>query len=110
MIQTLVPVPAAAEAHAPGRFGKLLSLTLTMPALLLFAAGLLWAIPGFFGLHWLPLMLSWDALVAALIVADALALPPARAFHVTRTFLDSPVLGRETSVEIAILHTAPGVL
>jgi uncharacterized protein (DUF58 family) len=110
MIQTLVPRPATAEARAQDRFGKLLGTTLTARALLLFAVGLLWAIPGFFGLPWLALVLSWDALVAALIVADAIALPPAGAYRVTRTFLDSPVLGRETKIKIEILHAANGAL
>ncbi|HEX4005091.1 MAG TPA: DUF58 domain-containing protein [Acidobacteriaceae bacterium] len=110
MIQTLVPAPAAVEAQPRGRFGRLLGTTLTARALLLLAAGLLWAIPGFFGRHWLPFMVGWDALVAALVVVEAISLPPASAFRVTRTFLDSPVLGEETHLEIEILHAAAGPL
>ncbi len=102
MIQTLIPAPATAEARAPGRYGRFLGTTLTARALLLLAAGALWAIPGFFHLRWLPLMLAWDALVIALVIADALSLPPARALRVTRTFLDSPVLARETRIELEI--------
>jgi uncharacterized protein (DUF58 family) len=110
MIQTLVPAQASAEARPRGRFGKLFGTTLTTRALFLFAAGLLWGIPGFFGLHWLSLMLSWDALVAVLVIADAVTLPSANAFRVTRSFLDSPVLARETRVAVETLHAANSVL
>ncbi len=58
MIQTLIPAPVTAEVHTKGRFGRIFSTTLTGRSLLLFLAGLLCAIPGFFGLHWLALMLA----------------------------------------------------
>ncbi len=110
MIQTLIPAPVTAQALAKGRFGRFLGTTLTMRSLLLLLAGLFCAIPGFFGLHWLALMLAWDAVVLLLVVVDILSLPPAHSFRVTRTFLDSPVLGRETRVEIAVEHRANAVL
>ena len=73
-------------------------------------AGTLCAIPGFFGLHWVALMLAWDAVVLLLVVVDILSLPPAHSSRVTRTFLNYPVLGRETRVEIAVEHGANTVL
>jgi uncharacterized protein (DUF58 family) len=106
MIQTLIPPPVTAQAHATGRFGRITGTTLTGRSLLLFVAGLLCAIPGFFSLHWLALMLAWDAVVLLLLVADILSLPPAHSFRVTRTFVDSPVLGRETRYELAVEHGA----
>jgi uncharacterized protein (DUF58 family) len=110
MIHSLIPAPVSAEARFRGRFGALFGSTLTAATLALFAAGLLWTIPGFFHLHWLPLMLGWDALVAILALADALALPSPGALRVTRTFLDSPVLGRETRIELAVEHATSGAL
>ncbi len=84
MIQTLIPAPASAQAHDKGRFGRFLGTTLTTRSLLLFLAGLLCAIPGFFGLHWLALMLAWDAVVLILVLSDILSLPPAHSLRVTR--------------------------
>lgn len=110
MIQTLIPAPVSAEARYKGRFGRFLATTPTARALLLLLAGLLCSIPGFFGHRWLPLLLIWDGLVLLLVLIDALSLPAPRALSVTRTFLDSPVLGRETRVEIAVEHAAAGIL
>jgi uncharacterized protein (DUF58 family) len=110
MMQTLIPAPVSAEAQPASRLGKLFGVTLTARALGLLAAGLLCAIPGFFGLHWVVLMLAWDSLVLALVLADALMTPPARALRVTRSFLDSPVLGRETRIDVEVLHAANRLL
>src|ERR1700691_2879126 len=110
MIQTLIPPPASAPARTRGRFGKFFATTLTARTLLLFLAGLLCAIPGFLGLHWLLLMLAWDAVVLLLVLTDILSLPPAHSLRVTRTFIDSPVLGRETRIELAVEHATNSVL
>ena len=110
MIQTLIPSPATAEARYKARFGKFLGTILTARTLLLFFAGLLCAIPGFFGLHWLALMLVWDAVVLILVLTDILSLPPAHFLRATRTFIDSPVLGRETRIEIAVEHSTNVIL
>ena len=110
MIHTLIPAPVNAEARYRGRFGAFVGTTLTSVTLALFAAGLLLAIPGFFHLRWLPLMLGWDALVAILVIADASLLPAPAALRVTRTFVDSPVLGRETRVELAVEHATSAAL
>jgi uncharacterized protein (DUF58 family) len=108
MIHSLIPAPVSAEASYRGRFGALFATTFTAATLALFAVGLLWAIPGFFHLHWLPLMLGWDLLVALLALADALMLPPPAALRVTRSFLDSPIVARETRVELAVEHATSG--
>jgi uncharacterized protein (DUF58 family) len=110
MIQTLIPPPVSAPARTRGRFGKFFATTLTARTLLLFLAGLLCAIPGFLGLHWLLLMLAWDAVVLLLVLTDILSLPPAHSLRVTRTFIDSPVLGRETGIELAVEHATNSVL
>jgi uncharacterized protein (DUF58 family) len=110
MIQTLIPVPAAAEARLPGRFGILSGTTLTGRSLLLLLAGLLCTVPGFFGLRWLPLMLAWDALVLLLVLFDLSSLPAPHALRVTRSFLDSPVLGRETRIELSVEHATKSIL
>ena len=110
MIQTLIPPPASAEARSRGRWGRVLGTTVTPRALLLLLAGLLCAIPGFFGMHWLVLMLAWDALVLVLVAVDIASLPPAHSLRVTRTFLDSPVLGRETRIVLAVEHAMNTIL
>lgn len=110
MIQTLIPAPVSVEARYRGRFGALFSTTVTAATLALFASGLLFAIPGFFRLHWMPLMLGWDALVAILVLIDALTLPRPIALRVTRTFLDSPVVGRDTRIELTVEHAASAAL
>jgi uncharacterized protein (DUF58 family) len=110
MIQTLIPPPASAEAKATSRWKRVIGTTLTARTLLLLAAGTVWAVPGFFGLRWLGLMLAWDGLVIILALVDAAMLPPDHALRVTRTFLDSPVLGRETRLELEVAHAANRLL
>jgi uncharacterized protein (DUF58 family) len=110
MIQTLIPAPAAADARSPGRLGIFSNTTLTARSILLFLAGLLCTIPGFFGLHWLALMLVWDALVLLLVLFDLSSLPPPSALRITRAFIDSPVLGRETRIELAVEPATSSVL
>jgi uncharacterized protein (DUF58 family) len=110
MMQTLIPAPVSAETQTAGRLGRILGITLTARALWLLAGGLLGAIPGFFGLRWVPLVLAWDGLIVALAVADAVMMPPARALRVTRTFIDSPVLGRETRLDLEVLHATNRLL
>ncbi|MGB9032331.1 MAG: DUF58 domain-containing protein [Acidobacteriaceae bacterium] len=110
MIQTLIPAPVTANADSPGRLGIFSNTTLTRRSILLFLAGLLCTVPGFFGLHWLVLMLVWDALVLLLILFDLSSLPPPSALRLTRAFIDSPVLGRATRIEIAVEHATSSVL
>ena len=110
MIQTLIPAPATAEPRPAGRLGIVASVTLTARALLLLAAGVLCTIPGFFHQHWLPLLLGWDWVVIMLAVSDVLMCASGRAIVVTRTFLDSPVLGRNTRLELQVLQTGNRLL
>lgn len=110
MMQTLIPAPVSAEAQPAGRMGRIFGTTLTARALWLLAAGLLGAVPGFFGLHWIPLVVVWDGLIVALAIADAVTMPRAGALRATRTFIDSPVLGRETRLELKVLHTTNRLL
>ena len=52
MMQTLVPPPVQAQAHALGHRGKFLGHGLTARALILLACGCLLAVPGFFHPRW----------------------------------------------------------
>ena len=99
MMQTLIPEPVSAEARYLGRAGRVLGFGLTARALLLLAAGVLWAIPAFFHPHRVWMMLVWDGLIALLIVVDGFGLPAPAAIAVTRRFLHSPALGERTEVE-----------
>jgi len=83
---------------------------LTPLAWLLFAGGLLLAIPAFFHPGRIGFMLAWDVLLAALVLIDVLWLPRPEAFTVTRSFLDSPQLGQATRVELAVLQESDTVL
>ncbi len=110
MIQTLIPAPASAEAQAASRWGRVLGITLTARCLLLLAAGVLFAVLGFFGLRWLAPMLVWDSAVIAVACADMFSLPAPSALRVTRMFIDSPVLGRATRLELELEQTAKRLL
>lgn len=111
MIQTLIPAPAAAEGRYKGQWSRIVSTTLTPRALCLLGAGVLAAVPGFFGVqHWSWLLVAWDAVVTGLVLVEAMMLPGASAVCVTRTFLDSPLLGGESRVELAVEHSSKSVL
>jgi uncharacterized protein (DUF58 family) len=109
-MQTLIPQSATGQAKALGKAGRVLGYGLTPLAVGLFAAGLLMAVPGFFHLRQIGFMLGWDGLIALLVVIDAVRLPRPEVFTVTRTFLDSPQLGRATRVELAVRMDADGVV
>ncbi len=96
-------------ARPLGKAGRGLGFGLTPLALLLFAAGLVMAAPAFFHARQIYFMLGWDALLALLVLIDAVRLPRPEAFTVTRTFLDSPQLGQPTRVELAVRMDADGV-
>ena len=107
MIQTLVPAAIRAKARPKGR---VLGYALTPRALLLLAAGCLWAIPGFFHPHWVAAMLAWDALVLALIAVDAARLPSPDALTVERRFENSPVLGERTEITVEVTQASNQIL
>jgi uncharacterized protein (DUF58 family) len=108
-MQTLIPQPASATARPLGKAGRALGFGLTPLALLLFAAGLVMAAPAFFHARAIGFMLGWDALLALLVIVDAMRLPRPEAFRVTRIFLDSPQLGQATRVEVAVRMEADTV-
>jgi uncharacterized protein (DUF58 family) len=105
MIHTLIPEPVKARAQA-----RWFGYALTQRALLLLAAGCLLAVPGFFRPHWVWAMVAWDALVVVLAVCDAILLPAAQAITVERRFLNSPVLGEATEVEIEVTQESNQIL
>ncbi|MBB5066379.1 DUF58 domain-containing protein [Granulicella mallensis] len=109
-MQTLIPQPATATAKPLGKTGRVLGFGLTPLALLLIAAGLLMAIPAFFHIRRIGFMLGWDALLAVLILIDALRLPRPEDFTITRSFIDSPQLGQPTRIELAVRMESDAVL
>jgi uncharacterized protein (DUF58 family) len=109
-MQTLIPQPASATAKPLGKTGRVLGYGLTPLAWLLFAGGLLLAIPAFFHASRIGFMFAWDLLLAALVLIDVLWLPRPEMFTVTRRFLDSPQLGTATRIELGLRHEADTVL
>jgi uncharacterized protein (DUF58 family) len=109
-VQTLIPQSASATAKPLGKTGRVLGYGLTPLAWLLFAGGLLLAIPAFFYASRIGFMFAWDVLLAALVLIDVLWLPRPEMFTVTRRFLDSPQLGTPTRIELGLRHEADTVL
>lgn len=109
-MQTLIPQSVTARARYMGRTGRMFGFGLSAKALLLLAAGALWAIPAFFHPHRLWMMLAWDGLIALLLVVDAMGLPAPSAITVTRRFLNSPSLGERTEVEYEVLQQSNGIV
>src|SRR5271157_5728730 len=105
MIQTLVPAPIQATAHAR-RFGY----AFTPRALLLLVAGCLLALPGFFHPRWIWAMLAWDALVLLLVILEAILLPAPGGIRVERRFDNSPVLGEGTGITIEVTQSSNQIL
>jgi len=103
-MQTLIPQPITAKARYLGRAGRVLGFGLSVRALLLLIAGVLWAIPAFFHPHRIWMMLVWDGLIVLLIVLDGMRLPAASAITVTRRFLHSPALGERTEIEYEVVQ------
>jgi uncharacterized protein (DUF58 family) len=101
-MQTLIPQSASATAKPLGKTGRVLGYGLTRMAWLLFAAGLLMAIPAFFHPGRIGFMFGWDVLLLALVLIDGVWLPKPETFSVTRAFLDSPQLGIATRVELRV--------
>jgi uncharacterized protein (DUF58 family) len=109
-MQTLIPPSASARARPLGKTGRVFGFGLTPLTLILLSAGLLMAVPAFFHPRQIYFMLGWDGLIALLVVVDALRLPRPEQFTVTRTFLDSPQMGRATRVELAVRIESDGVV
>jgi uncharacterized protein (DUF58 family) len=109
-MQTLIPQPVTAKARYLGRASRVLGVGLSARALLLLAAGVLWAIPAFFHPHRIWMMLVWDGLIALLAVVDGMGLPAPSAIAVTRRFLHSPALGERTEVEYEVVQQSNGIV
>jgi len=109
-MQTLIPQPATARAHYLGRAGRVLGFGLSVRALLLLVAGVLWAVPAFFHPHRLWMMLVWDGLIALLVIVDLLSLPEPFVIEVTRRFVNSPALGERTEIEYEVKQQSNGIV
>jgi uncharacterized protein (DUF58 family) len=103
-MQTLIPEQVTARARYPGRAGRVFGFGLTARTLLLLIVGVLWSIPAFFHPHRIWMMLVWDALIALLVVIDAMGLPAPLEIAVTRRFLNSPSLGERTAIEYEVVQ------
>ena len=107
MLTTLIPPPVSTRAKA-ARFG----FALTPRALWLFAVGCLLALPGFLNPHWawIWIMAVWDAFLLAVLCVDGFLLPSPQQIEVERRFMNSPVLGEATEVEVEILQDSGQIL
>jgi len=83
-----------------------LAFGLTPRAILLLAAGLLLALPGFFDARLGYGMLAWDALVLLAALLDGMRLPAAQAIALERSWSNAPSLDSETEIELAIEYSA----
>jgi len=109
MIETLIPAPVKAAAHA-----RWFGYALTPRALFLLAAGCLLTVPGFFYSHgmwgWVWAMVAWDGMVVLLAGIDAALLPSPSEITVERRFRNSPVLGERTEVELEVTQLSNQIL
>jgi len=103
---SLHPEPVRAACRPRGRF----AFGLTPRAIWLLAAGLLFALPGFFDARLGYAMLLWDALVLAACLFDGMRLPAAQAITIERSWSNAPALKSETEIELAVSHEANTVL
>jgi uncharacterized protein (DUF58 family) len=83
---------------------------LTPRAILLAAAGLLLALPGFFHPSWGVGFYAWEVLLAAAILLDAQRLPAPRQIVVERSWSNAPALDSETEIELALTQTGSAIL
>lgn len=107
MIQTLIPGPVKSRAEA-----RTFGFALTARTLLLLLAGSLLAIPGFFHSRWfwIGAMLEWDGLTLLLAIVEGLMLPNPSQITVERQFVNSPVLGETTEIEIEVTQESSQIL
>jgi uncharacterized protein (DUF58 family) len=98
------PVRAACEPRGRLAFG------LTPRTILLAAAGLLLALPGFFHAAWGMGMIAWELLLAGAILLDARRLPAPSQIGVERSWSNAPALDSETEIELALTQTGKTIL
>jgi uncharacterized protein (DUF58 family) len=103
---SLHPEPVRAACWRRGRF----AFGLTPRAIWLLAAGLVFALPGFFRATWGYGMLAWDALVLLAVILDGLRLPAAPEITIERSWSNAPALDSETEIELAVEHSAETIL
>jgi uncharacterized protein (DUF58 family) len=103
---SLHPQPVRANCKPRGR----LAFGLTPRAMLLLAAGLLLALPGFFSDRLSFAMCGWDLIVCIAIVADALRLPAAHSIAIERSWSNAPALDSDTGIELAIEQNGRAIL
>ena len=103
---SLHPDAVRAACQRRGRF----AFGLTPRAIWLLAAGLVFALPGFFRATWGYGMLAWDALVLLAVILDGLRLPAAPEITIERSWSNAPALDSETEIELAVMHSAETIL
>jgi uncharacterized protein (DUF58 family) len=79
-----------------------MAMGLTQRGLLLFLAGALWLVPGFFFPRMAWGMAVWDILVLAAVCLDAWRLPAPSRLRVERVWRSAPSLGNAAEVEIGL--------
>jgi uncharacterized protein (DUF58 family) len=109
-MQTLIPQPVTAKGRYLGRAGRMLGFGLSVRALLLLVAGVLWAIPAFFHPHRLWMMLVWDGLIGLLVIIDLGNLPEPSVFELTRKFRHAPALGERTDIEYELVQRSTEIV
>jgi len=103
---SLHPAPIRAACQRRGR----IPFALTARAIVLLAAGLALALPGFFVARWGYGMLWWDALVLIAILFDGFRLLAAGRISVERSWSNAPALDSATEIELAVEHDAGIIL
>jgi uncharacterized protein (DUF58 family) len=106
MNSALIPESCSAQGERRGRF----AFGLTVRALLLMLAGILFLIPAFFVRTFAWGMLLWDIAVTVLIAIDLSRLPAAGRFRMERHWLSIPMQGVLTKVELAIYQEGNSLL
>lgn len=97
---SLHPESVQAVCRPRGRF----AFGLTTRALGLLAAGMLFALPGFFDSRLAYGMLAWDALVIAATLWDGLRLPGPSSITAGRSWSNAPALDSETEIELSLMQ------
>jgi uncharacterized protein (DUF58 family) len=95
---SLTPETVSASAQPRGRA----AIGLTRRGLLLFLAGSLWLVPGFFIPRMVWGMAVWDLLVLAAACLDAARLPAPAQVRAERVWRSAPSLGNVVEVEIGV--------
>lgn len=95
---SLAPSSVSAPAAERGRLG----FGLTRRALLLFLAGTVWLVPGFFVPKIAWGMAAWDVVLFLAVILDARRLPAPGKIVVERVWRNAPALANETEIEICL--------